>query len=329
MKSLVLYRGKAEIEIVPDPVPHGEWVVVKVESSPLCGSDKKAFLSDTPVRVAGHEGTGVVEAVAGSSLLKVGDRVVLNPLSGCGHCWYCKTGNYIYCPQKPQWTSHFAEYTLLQDFVCTKLPDDIDFDLGSLACCALGPGMGSIRRMNVQAFDKVLITGMGPVGLGALALAKFQGAYVIAVESAPYRVKLAREMGADVVLDPMDPEILDQIRTVDPRTPLFKAIECSGNSKAERLCIDALEPLGLLSCCGENHQEISIRISEDFIRKGLTLMGNWHCSTNDAQNMYTILRRSPVVGKIITHRFSFSLAQEAFEQFMTSNTGKVLINPWK
>lgn len=329
MKSLVIHNKLVEIETVPDPVPHGSWVVVKVESTPICGSDKNAYLSPTPIRNAGHEGTGVVVGTTGSSLLKEGDRVILNPLSGCGECRYCRTGNYIYCPQKPEWTSHFAEYTLVQDFVCTPLPEDIDFDLGSLACCALGPGMGSVRRMNVRAFDKVLITGMGPVGLGALALSKFLGAYVIAVESEPYRVQLAREMGADVVLDPRDPDILQQVQAVDARTPLLKAIECSGNSKAERLCIDALEPLGMLSCCGENHTEIPIRVSEDFIRKGLTMMGNWHCSTYDAQSMYAILRRSPVVGKIITHRYGFSRVQEAFDQFMTGNTGKVIINPWQ
>lgn len=109
MKSLVLGNNRAYLEDVPDPVPHGEWVVVKVESTPICGSDRKAFVSPTPVRDAGHEGAGVVVAVNGSNLLKEGDRVILNPLSGCGHCSLCLSGNYIYCTEKPQYFSHFAE----------------------------------------------------------------------------------------------------------------------------------------------------------------------------------------------------------------------------
>lgn len=329
MKSLVIHDKKVEVEQVADPVAHDEWVVVKVEATPICGSDKNAYLSKNPVRDAGHEGTGVVVDAAKSSLFKNGDRVILNPLSGCGECAYCHTGNYIYCKHKPKWTSHFAEYALVQDFVCTKLPDDIDFDLGSLACCALGPGMGSMRRMNVRAFDKVLITGMGPVGLGALTLAKFLGAYVIAVEPISFRMNLARDMGADLVLHPDDPEILQKIRAEMPKLPLLRAVECSGASQAERLCIDAVEPLGMISCCGENHGEIPVRISQDFIRKGLTLMGNWHCSTDDTEALNTVLRRSPVVSKIITHRYGFSRVQEAFDQFMTGNTAKVMLHPWQ
>lgn len=328
MKSLVIHNKKVWTEDVADPVPHGPWVVVKVESTPICGSDKNAYLSEQPVRDAGHEGSGIVVAVDGSSLLKVGDRVVLNPLSGCGECWYCRTGNYIYCPDKPAWNTHFAQYVLIQDFVCTKLPEDISYDIGSLACCALGPAFSSMKRLNVRAFDNLLITGLGPVGMGALTIAKFLGANVIAVESVPFRVNLAREMGADVVLDPKDPDIIKQICAAKGPGPLVKAVDCSGNSVAERLCIDALEPLGMLSCVGENHKEIAVRISEDFIRKGLVLMGNWHYCTNDYMEMFSILRRSPVVEKIITDRYGFSQVQEAFDKFMTGDTCKVILHPW-
>ena len=95
MKSLVLQNKKVWLEDVPDPIPEGEWVVVKIESTPICGSDKQAYNSQEPVRGAGHEGSGIVVATAGSSLLKEGDRVILNPLSGSGKCIYCRTGNNI------------------------------------------------------------------------------------------------------------------------------------------------------------------------------------------------------------------------------------------
>ena len=329
MKSLAIQNKKVWLEDVADPTPHGSWVVVKIESTPICGSDKNAYLSEKLVCDAGHEGSGIVVATAGSSLLKEGDRVILNPLSGCGECRYCRSGHCIYCPNKPKWHTHFAQYVLVQDFVCTKLPEDISYDIGSLACCALGPAFSSMNRMNVRAFDNLLITGLGPVGMGSLTIAKFLGAHVIAVESVPFRVAMAKEMGADVVLDPRDPDIMKQIRAAQGNAPLLKAVDCSGNAAAERLCIDALEPLGMLSCVGENHKEIPIRISEDFIRKGLVLMGNWHCSTNDFEEMYAILRRSPVVSKIITHRFGFSQVQEAFDKFMTGETCKVILKPWE
>lgn len=329
MKSLVLQNKKAWLEEVPEPKAEGRRVVVKVMSTPICGSDRGPFLSVLPVRDMGHEGTGIVVDVDKSSLLKVGDRVILNPLSGCGECAYCRTGNFIYCTNKPKFYTHFAQYVLVDDLVCTKLPDDIDYDLGSMACCGLGPALGAMKRLNVKAFDNLLITGLGPVGMGNLVIAKFLGARVIAVESVPYRVRMAREMGADVILNPLDPDILDQIRAAKGDAPLLKAVDASGNSAAERLCIDAVEPLGKVCCCGENHKQIPICISDDFIRKGLTLMGTWHYNVNDFQDMFAILRRSPIVGRLITDVFGFSEVQKAFEKYMTYDVCKVVLHPWE
>lgn len=329
MKSLVLGNNKAYLEDIPDPVPKGDWVVVKIESSPICGSDRSAFVSKTPVRDAGHEGAGVVTAVNGSNLLKEGDRVILNPLSGCGHCSLCRSGNYIYCPEKPKFYSHFAEYVLVQDFVCTKLPDDISYDMGSLGCCALGPAFSSSKRLNVSGYDTVLITGLGPVGMGAIAISKFLGARVIAVESIPFRVKLAKEMGADYVLNPLDADIKEQIKKVLGPEPLLKAIDASGNGNAERLCIDMMNPGGTVAFIGENHNSLAVNPSDDFIRKGLTLLGSWHYNTNDQEKMFAILHRSPAVGKIITNTYGFSEVQSAFEDFMKQDTCKIILKPWE
>ena len=329
MKTLALQNGKAWIEQVPDPTPDREWVVVKIEASPICGSDKRAFLSVDPVRTAGHEGAGIVVAARGSSLLKEGDRVILNPLSGCGVCSSCRSGNYIYCQDKPPYHTHFAQYVLIQDFVCSKLPDDLSYEVGSLACCGLGPAFSSLKRLQVRGFDNVLITGLGPVGMGAVTIAKFLGARVIAVDRIPFRKNMASEMGADVVLDPDDPDVLEQIREASGRAPLLKAIDASGSPMAERLCLDAMAPGGAVSFIGENHDGLTIQPSKDFIRKGLTLIGSWHMNLADREDIYALLRRSPVVSRMITHTFGFSQVQTAFEQFMSGESCKVVLKPWQ
>jgi L-iditol 2-dehydrogenase len=329
MKALVLQNKKAWLEDVPDPTPKGEWVVVKIEATPICGSDKRAFLSETPVRTSGHEGSGIVVAAKGSSILKEGDRVILNPLSGCGKCALCLSGNYIYCTNKPAYGTHFAQYVLVQDFVCSILPEDISYEVGSMACCALGPAFNSIKRLNVKGYDTLLITGLGPVGMGAVTIAKLLGARVIALDSVPYRKSMAKQFGADVVLDPTDPDIKEQIIQAKGPMALTKAVDASGNGAAERLCIDMMEPGGAVAFIGENHDGIAIRPSEDFIRKGLTLIGSWHYNLNDREEMYSILRRSNVVDKLITDIFGFSGVQEAFEKFMTGDTCKVVLKPWE
>ena len=98
MKRLALHDRKAWVEQAPIPSAHGANVVVRLESTPICGSDKKHFLNpDKTIRYAGHEGTGVVVEVDKSNLVKVGDRVLTNCLSGCGVCEHCRSGNYVYC----------------------------------------------------------------------------------------------------------------------------------------------------------------------------------------------------------------------------------------
>ena len=329
MKKLVLQDKKAWTEEVPDPVAQGNRVVVKVEATPICGSDKGAFFNPLPVRDAGHEGAGVVVETDNSTLLKKGDRVILNPLASCGSCVNCLSGNYIFCPDKPKWNSHFAQYLSIQDYICTPLPDDISYDVGSMACCALGPAFRSIKQMGLKAYNTLLITGLGPVGMGAVSIAKFLNARVIAVDMVPFRKKMAENFGADIVLDASDPDILTKINDAARPGRLIHAIDASGNAEAQRLCIDAMEPGGTVAFAGENHDNIPICPSNDFIRRGITIFGVWHYNISDREEMITLLRRSPLIPKLITHTFGFTNVQEAFDTFVSGDACKVVLHPWE
>lgn len=335
MKQVVLQAGKAWVEEAPEPEVENGWVVAKILLTPICGSDKSAFAGKIPARNAGHEGVGTIVDAGNSYLVKNGDRVVLNPLTGCGTCESCRSGDYIFC-RHPDFglnnirnmQSHFAQFVKVPDFICSKLPDDIPDEIGTLAGCALAPAFSGLERMTVTGFDTLLITGLGPVGLGALTIAKFRGARVIAVDVEPYRRKLANDMGADIVLAPDDIGLSDAISEVTHGRGLKKAIDCSGNPSAERMCLDLVGIKGIVTFVGENFGEISVSPSNDFIRKGLTVIGAWHFNLNEFSRIAELLRRSPTVNKIITHRFGFSKVQEAFERFASGKTGKVILDPW-
>ena len=325
MRRVVLQKGKAWLEDCPDPTPDGEWVVVRIRVSPICGSDRKAFLSDQPVRTAGHEGTGEVAAVAGSSRVRVGDRVVINPLSGCGRCHECRTGNYILCRSKPAWETHFAEYVRVQDFVLSPLPDDISFRRGALAGCALSPAFSAQKRMAVGHADTLLVTGLGPVGLGAVVIGKARGARVIGVDIEPYRRELALRLGADAALDAGDARIRDLIAEAAAPGGPTKALDASGNATAQRLGLDAMGPGGMVAWIGQNREPIPVNPTLDFINKGLTLLGAWHYNLNDWDEMAELLRRSAIAEEIITHEYPLGSVQEAFEQFVSGKAGKVFL----
>ncbi len=327
MKQLVMCNQQVRVEDAPDPTPKDDWVVVKIMASPICGSDRHVFFADNPSH-GGHEGSGEVVAVDRPERLKVGDRVVLGPLAGCRRCELCASGDYIHCRDQPRVGTHFAEYTLAQEFVTPVLPDDVDVDVGSLAGCALGPSLGAISRMGTGPDHTILVTGLGPVGLGAVVVGTFRGARVIAVEPEPWRRERAKQLGADLVIDPADGDAAEAIADSTLGQGPHHAIDCTGKTPAERLCIDVVRRRGKIAFVGENPDDVPLGPSSDMIRKGIDLIGGWHFNLNLYPDMFRILRESPVVEHLISHRFGFDRAQEAFDTFFSRQAAKVLIKPW-
>ncbi|MBN1343486.1 MAG: zinc-binding dehydrogenase [Phycisphaerae bacterium] len=328
MKQLVMANQSVDTEEVPDPTPKDDWVVVKIIASPICGSDRHVFYAKTPSR-GGHEGSGEVVAVDKPERLRVGDRVSLGPLAACKKCEFCNAGDYIHCLNQPPVGTHFAEYTLAQEFVTPTIPDDLDLDVASLAGCALGPSLGALTRMATGPGHTILITGLGPVGLGAVTVAKFRGARVIAVEPGPWRRRRAQELGADTVIDPTEVDPLKTIIDLTEGLGPHHAIDCTGKTPAERLCIDVVRRRGKVAFVGENPDDIPLGPSRDMIRKGIDLIGGWHFNLGLYPEMFRLLRESPVVDKLISHRFGFDQAQEAFDTFFSGQAAKVLIKPWE
>jgi len=329
VRHVVLGDEKAWLAEAPDPEPEGEWIVVKVHASPICGSDMHAYHAEGTHAGQGHEGTGEVVAVDAARHLKVGDRVLLNPASGCGRCRLCRSGAYIHCRNAPPGSGgHFAQYVRKQDWLCPKLPDDLNYDLGSLMGCALSPAYQALTRMGVNAFHTILITGLGPVGLGAVALAKFLGAEVIAVDLEPWRRDRARELGADETLDPAEADVLGLLRDRTDGEGVPRALDASGAAEAERLCLDALGALGKVAFIGENPGELPFSPSRDGIRRGIEIITAWHQNLNSFDDLVTFLRRFPRAEKLISHTFGFSQVDEAFATFASRRAAKVILHPW-
>ena len=329
MKAVATGRKKAWLVDLPVPRPQGHEVVVKIHASPICGSNLGAFHGEGEWINDGHEGSGEVVAVAQSNRVKVGDRVALAPLNCCGRCPDCTRGDIIFCEHRPRVHGMFAQYVRLADALCVPLPDDIDYVRGSLLGCALGPAYQATQRLNLRAFDTVVITGLGPVGMGATALSKFLGAKVVAVDMEPFRLAHARKLGADVVLPANDPLILDKIRDAAGGA-VARGIECSGKEQALRWLIDAAGIRARIAIIGENASTVGIRPSDDFIRRCITLVGCWHMNINDAGELITFLRRRPdLADLLITHTFPFSKVQQAFETFVSRQSVKVIMLPWE
>jgi threonine dehydrogenase-like Zn-dependent dehydrogenase len=336
-KVAVTGPRQAEWVEAPQPQPKGNWALVKVHVAPMC-TEYKAFLDGRPSGFLGHEAVGEVVEVDRSSRVRVGDRVVVMPSYPCGGCSLCISGDYIHCEDSfnyrefagtPEGSCTMVQYLLKPDWILPPIPDDLSYESASLACCALGPSFGAMDRMAVDAFDTLMITGLGPVGLGGVVNAKYRGARVIAVESIPWRQNKAKELGADVVLNPMDEDIRQQIKELTGGRGPDKSLDCSGNPQAHRLCIDATRRRGSVTFIGECWNETPLRVSDDLIRKGLTIHGSWHYNLNLFPKIMQVIRNSPVAEKLISHTFPMSRIQEAMELSASHESSKILLKPWE
>jgi (R,R)-butanediol dehydrogenase/meso-butanediol dehydrogenase/diacetyl reductase len=235
---------KMVIEDRPKPVAEAGSVVVKVEYCGICGSDVHGYLNGImvpPGTVMGHECSGVVSDVgAGVKDFQQGDRVVVKPIPQCMECYACKKGQYSLCSKAferaigitPAHDGAFAEYMLVQypAEMLFKLPDNVSFQQGAL----VEPFSTSLHGVRLSSFkpgDKAVVIGAGMIGLGLVQFLKLGGAgKIIVLEVSAAKAKLAQEVGADVVLDPVveGEKLRDRIFGLTGGVGADIVYECSG-----------------------------------------------------------------------------------------------------
>lgn len=335
-KAVVVGERKAALVDVSEPKAKENWVVVKVHAAPMC-TEYKAFLSGHKSESLGHEAAGEVVEVAQPCRVKVGDRVVVMPIYPCGKCPLCVAGEYIHCQNLVdvaaftgcrEGTATMAQYLVKPDWLLPAIPEGMSYEKASLACCALGPSFGAFELMRVNAFDTVLITGAGPVGLGGVVNARYRGARVIVAECVPYRVERAKAMGAEVV-DFREPDAAKKIRDLAGGRGVDAALDCAGNVAAERLCIEATRRKGRVAYVGECGDPMPVRVSPDLIRTGITIFGSWHYNLSGVRPILKVIQESPLIGLLTSHVLPMSRIQEAFELCASHETAKVILKPWE
>lgn len=326
---------KGGVREVPVPKPKDDIVVVKVYTAPMC-TEYIRYSQGGPREAAniGHEAAGEVVFVDKATKVKVGDRVVVQPSSGCGKCDRCMEGDFIHCTNPRSYMKltgsesgggTMAQYTLASENYLTPIPDGMSYDMASMACCALGPTFTAMDRMNVNSFDTVLVSGLGPVGLGGVINASFRGATVIGVDGNPYRAELAKKLGCSLVVDPMDPDVLKKIQDFTGGRGVDKSVETSGKAPAKKLLLDVLRSRGQAALVGRNG-ELDAGV---IVGKGLTIHGCWHYSLTNAHRVMEVIRKNQEkLEMLMTHSFPLTQIEEAWKLQISGQCGKVLLHPW-
>ncbi|MET0290856.1 MAG: alcohol dehydrogenase catalytic domain-containing protein [Steroidobacteraceae bacterium] len=255
MRAAVFHKLLAPlvVENIPDPTPGPGEVVVEVCRCGICGSD--LHLTEDPIFgvppgvVLGHEYSGTVAALGnGVERVRVGDRVAVFPVHGCGHCATCLAGNPTWCTKMRFDGGGYGQYSIAEPHQLVPLPRTLSFEDGALIE-PMAVSLHGVRLANQQPGARVLVLGAGPIGLAAVYWSRFAGAGRIAVTAgSTRRAELALTMGADVFVDPADSSPAAIAAALGG--PPDIVYECVGKPGMIQRCVEACGPRGTVVVLG-------------------------------------------------------------------------------
>lgn len=335
-------NSTALLQDFPVPTPgHGE-VLIKVKSSTICGSDIRCIYREhlgkgpegyQPGMIAGHEPCGQIFATGpGMRRFKEGDRVVVYHISGCGVCNDCRRGYMISCtsPYRRaygwQRDGGMAEYLLAEEKDLVLLPDELSYTDGAQVACGFGTVYEAIQKIGISGDDAVLVTGLGPVGLAALMLAKAKGANLtIGTDAVPERLELAKKLGLADHVVPAGPETFSQLLDLTDGNGCERAIECSANDKGRLTAIQGTRKWGHLAFVGEGGS-CCFSPSPDIIHDQKTIHGSWVTSIWLMEELVERLVRWKLhPADLVTHRFPLERVDEAYALMAEGRCGKIAV----
>jgi L-iditol 2-dehydrogenase len=379
LAATLVEPGRYEIREYPLPVPAPGCVLVKMELSGICGTDKHTYQgyvgqyggagAARPVPfpiIQGHENVGTIAAIGGdgrytdfeSVPLKVGDRVIVGPNVSCGNCYYCRHdfpyyccentvdyGNNISSRNPPHLFGGWAQYLyVVPGSFMVRVPDDLPSEIAVLTEI-MAVTVGLDRAKQISAFpnesfrfdDTVVVLGTGPLGMCFVMKARMLGAgTIIAVDLSDYRLKFARKLGADRVMDASttsEAERLALVRELTNGRGADVVVECAGVPGAVREGLEMLRLGGLLIEAGNfsDMGEVSINPHRHLCAKNVRILGiggeEPAAYGPSMRQMARYIRHYPL-GEFVTHRFGLREVEAAMKKSMAADSMKVVIDPW-
>ena len=342
MKAAVLHGvNDLRLQDLRDLEPAANEVLIRVKAAGLCGTDVHMWegtnQEGTFPFVPGHEWSGeVVEVGKDVRMVSIGDRVVAEVPIPCHICDNCKDGmEPNMCPDFElygfSWENPggMAEYTLAREERLFKIPDNVSYEEASLVepvSVAYHGVWGSCG--GVAPHDRVVVFGAGPIGLCAMLSCKASGAPVIVVEPQPFRRRMALDLGADVTLDPMDGNLVEQVLDHTGGRGATMVLECSGSNGALAATLDVIAKQGRIVLIGQSAgRKIPIEIGQAIFQR-TTIVGSSGSPYFFPKTLTFMSRRLVDLMPVVTHRFPLSEILDAFELGKSgAGCAKILVLP--
>lgn len=314
MRTLAL-RGDAEVEVVDVDEPAWDPAAarVRIEATALCGSEVGAFRQGRPSGNLGHEAVGIVEHVPDGHGVTVGQRVGISGLRGCNHCAECAVGREMRCAAvRPQLDLH-AEVVSVAPWTLRAVPESIEpAEAVLLTGDALGVPMRALNKVPSLPGARVVVLGLGPVGLSHVLVRLHAGAEVVAIEPSLYRRELAARLGAKVLAPGGD----------TPPAPLV--IEATGIPDVVRSAFPLATPGGTVLQSGEC-AAVELQPSAQVVHREVTYRGTWFYGAEDYPSMVGIVQDGLALRHLITHELPAADAQAGVTAMCAGESGKVVL----
>jgi alcohol dehydrogenase len=345
MKALV-YKGPGQKawEDVPNPkIQKPTDVIVKIETTTICGTDLHILKGDVPAvepgRILGHEGVGtVIEIGSAVTGLVIGDRVIISCISACGHCDYCKQGVFAHClgeegaPGIGWILGHLIDGTQAEfvrvpyaETSVYKVPDGVSSQAGTLLSDILPTGHEiGVQYGAVKPGDVVAVVGAGPVGLAAITTAGLYGpSRIIAVDVDRNRVEQAKRFGATDGVVSADAGWRDQVLALTDGLGVDVAIEAVGIPETFAMVLDIVRPAGHVGNVGVHGRGVDLPLDRLWISNITITTGL--VNTNTTGTLLKLIAQQKLqVDPFVSHVFDLSDIEKAYDTFSRAAETKAL-----
>lgn len=333
-------KAGAEVREVQIPKIGPTEVMVKVKIASVCGTDLHIYEWDRwaqrrihPPLIPGHEFCGTVEAVGHEvTSVKEGDFVSAEMHVACGKCLQCRIGEAHICQNVKilgvDANGAFAEFVVIPETNIWKLDPAIPQEYASILD-PLGNAVHTVLAGDIAA-KTVAITGAGPIGLFAIAVARACGAtQVYAIEVNEHRAKIAKAMKADQVLNPAKEDVVERVMELTGGVGVDVVCEMAGHPDAIRTAFNVVRRGGRISLLGLTSKPISLNFSEDIIFKGVTVQGiNGRLMYKTWYQTTALLKAGKLdLHPVITDRIALKDFSKGMERLKTGEASKILLYP--
>ena len=339
MKALSKLKAEPGIWMTDAPKPevgHND-LLIKIRKTAICGTDVHIYKWDewasktipTPM-VVGHEYVGeVVDMGQEVRGFQVGDRVSGEGHITCGHCRNCRAGRVHLCRNTTgvgvNREGAFAEYLVIPAFNAFKIPDNISDELASIFD-PFGNAVHTALSFDLVGED-VLITGAGPIGIMAAAVAKHVGArHVVITDVNEYRLDLARKMGASRAVNVANEKLEDVMKELGMTEGFDIGLEMSGVPSAFNSMLNNMNHGGKIAMLGIPPSDMAVDWNK-VIFKGLVIKGIYGREMFETwYKMASLIQSGLNLDPIITHQYSVDDFQAGFDMMISGQSGKVILN---